>query len=77
MILAWATPFNPLGPHDALKHHFTSPKTDLIFLAPRLLEQKFPLNWFTNTWRLSLLFHPHQIIFIHYKSKIATAYRGL
>ena len=40
MILA--SPFNPLGSHDALKHHFTSPKTDLIFLAPRLLEQKFP-----------------------------------
>ena len=23
---------NPLSPHDALKHHFTSLKTDLIFL---------------------------------------------
>ena len=23
--------FNPLSPHDALKHHFTSLKTDLIF----------------------------------------------
>ena len=23
---------NPLGPHDALKHHFTSLKTDLIFI---------------------------------------------
>ena len=22
---------DPLGPHDALKHHFTSLKTDLIF----------------------------------------------
>ena len=29
---------NPLGPHDALKHHFTSLKTDLIFLQPRGLE---------------------------------------
>ena len=35
-------PFNPLSPHDALKHHFTSLKTDLIFLQPRVLEQKFP-----------------------------------
>ena len=34
--------FNPLSPHDALKHHFTSLKTDLIFLQPRVLEQKFP-----------------------------------
>ena len=42
--------FNPLGPHDAFNHHFTSLKTDLIFLQPRVLEQKFPWNWFTNTW---------------------------
>ena len=51
---------NPLSPHDALKHTFTALKTDLIFLQPR--------NWFTNTWQFSLIFHPHQIIFIHYKS---------
>ena len=34
--------FNPLSPHDALKHHFTSLKTDLIFLKPRVLIRKFP-----------------------------------
>ena len=28
--------FNPLSPHDALKHHFTSLKTDLIFLQLRV-----------------------------------------
>ena len=33
---------NPLSPHDALKHHFTSLKTSLIFLQPRVLERKFP-----------------------------------
>ena len=33
--------FNPLGPHDALKHHFTSLKTDLIFLQQRVLERNF------------------------------------
>ena len=33
---------NPLSPHDALKHHFTSLKTDLIFLQQRVLERKFP-----------------------------------
>ena len=33
---------NPSGPHDALKHHFTSLKTDLIFLKPKVLERKFP-----------------------------------
>ena len=39
---------NPLSLHDALKHHFTSLKTHLIFLQPRALERKFPSNWFTN-----------------------------
>ena len=34
--------FNPLSPHDALKHHFTSLKTDLISLQQRVLERKFP-----------------------------------
>ena len=42
--------FNPLSPHDALKHHFTSLKTDLVFLQLRVLEPKFPGNRFTNTW---------------------------
>ena len=33
---------HPLSPHDALKHHFTSLKTYLIFLQPRVLKRKFP-----------------------------------
>ena len=33
---------NLLGPHDALKHHFTLLKTDLIFLQPRVSERKLP-----------------------------------
>ena len=33
---------NTLSPHDALKHHLTSLKTDLIFLQQRGLERKFP-----------------------------------
>ena len=41
--------FNPLDPHDALKHHFTSLKTDLILLQLGVLGLKFPRNWFTNT----------------------------
>ena len=32
---------NPLSPYDALKHHFTSFKTHLIFLELRVLEGKF------------------------------------
>ena len=34
--------FNPLSPHDALKHHFTSLKTHLILLQLRVVEGKFP-----------------------------------
>ena len=42
--------FNPFTHHDALKHHFTSLKTDLVSLQLGVLELKFPWNWFTNTW---------------------------
>ena len=33
---------NPLSPDDALKHHFTFMKRDLLFLQQRVLERKFP-----------------------------------
>ena len=33
--------FNPLSPHDALMHHFTYLKADLIFLQPMVLERTF------------------------------------
>ena len=32
------SPVNPLSPHDASKHHFTSLKTDLNFPHSRVLE---------------------------------------
>ena len=35
------TDINPLSPRDTLKNYFTSLKTDLIFIQPRVLEQKF------------------------------------
>ena len=44
---------NPLSPHDALKHHVTSLKTDLISLQLGVLEWEFPWNWFTNTLQFS------------------------
>ena len=42
--LTWSLNYyiNPLSRHDALKHHFTSLKTDLILQQPRVLERKFP-----------------------------------
>ena len=42
VFIACIWPFNPLSPHDALKHHFASLKTDLIFPQQRVLERKFP-----------------------------------
>ena len=65
--------FTPLSPHDALKHHLTSLKTKFISQQLRVLEGKIPMN----TWQFSLMFPPHQVIFVHYKSRIATAIRGL
>ena len=59
--------FNSLSPHDAIKHHFSSLKTDLIFLQLGVLEWQFPWNWLTNTLQFSLISHPLQIIFIHYE----------
>ena len=56
--LPWNYSFNPLSPHDALKHHFTSLKTDLINLQLRVLEGKFPWNCFTNTWHFPFNFSP-------------------
>ena len=47
---------NPFNPHDALKQHFTSLKTDLIFLQPRVLERKFQWNWFL--WDMFFTFPP-------------------
>ena len=59
--------FNPLSPHDALKHHFTSLKTDLIFLQPRVAEWIFyetglPIYMTIFTFSLTLChFHPLQV----------------
>ena len=69
---------NPIRLHDALKRHFTSLKTHLVFLQLGVLEYKFPWNCFTHTWQLfSFIFYPLHVIFIHYKSRIAAAIRGL
>ena len=61
---------NPLGPHDALKHHFKSLKTDLIILQPRVLER--------NIHKTNLTTHGDFLEFLnHIKSRIATAIRDL
>ena len=58
--------FNPLNPHDALKHHFTSLRTDLIFQQPRVLERVFPKN------NDNFLY-----FFTHFKSSSSTTSREL
>ena len=42
--------FNPLDPHDASKHQFTSVKTYLLFSQLRVVEWKFRWNFSANTW---------------------------
>ena len=37
---------NPLSPHDALKHHFTSLKTDLIFPTTKGFRMKISIKLF-------------------------------
>ena len=39
-------------------HHFTSLKIQCISLKRRVLEGKYPWNWFTNTWQFSVIFPP-------------------
>ena len=49
---------NPLSLHDALKHHITSPKTDLIFLQPRVLETKISMKLFYQYMAIFFNFPP-------------------
>ena len=57
-----------LSPRDALKRHFKSLKTDLIFPQLKVLERKFLWNRFTNTWHF---------FFTHFKSSSSTISREL
>ena len=63
--------FNPLNPQDALKHNFTSLKTDLIFLQLGFLKWIFPWNCFNNNDIFFSLASQLQVIFIHCKSRIS------
>ena len=42
--------FNPLSPHDALKHHFTSLETDLILPTTEGFRTKITMKLITNSW---------------------------
>ena len=43
-LLGFVKFYLPLSPHDALKHHFTMLKTDLIFLQLRIFLMKIPMK---------------------------------
>ena len=75
--LTFSTGFKSLSPHDVSKHHFTSLKNKLNFPATKGFRMKISMELVYNTWQFSFIFHPLQVIFIHYKSGIATAIRGL
>ena len=62
--------FNPLSPHDALKHHLASLKNDLISWNLAVLERTFSWNSFKNN---SIFFS----FFIHFKSSSSTTSREL
>ena len=64
--------FNPLSPHDALKHHFTSLKTDLMFLQ---LTVRFEDKKLHET---GLPIHGNFLYFLNYlKSSSSTTSREL
>ena len=61
---------NPLSPRDALKHHFTSLETHLIFLQPRVLER--------NSHVTGLPIHGNFLYFFtHIKSSSSSTSREL
>ena len=61
---------NPLIPHGALKHHFTSLKTDLIFLQIRA--------FYENFHETGLPIHGNFLQFLnHIKSSSSTTSREL
>ena len=73
----WPNAVQPFKLSRCIKASFYIPENRLYFPTTKGSERKFPWNWFTNTWQFSLVSKPHQIIFSHYKSGIATAIRGL
>ena len=65
------------GPYRCIKASFYIHENKFNFPPTRGFRTTIPMKPVYNTWQFSLIFHPLQIIFIHYKSRIATAIRGL
>ena len=70
----WLKPF---GPSRCIKASFQIAENRLNFPTSKGFRMNIKKKWFTNTWQFSLISHPLQIIFIHEKSRITIAIRGL
>ena len=60
-----------------IKASFYIPENTPNFPTTKGFRTKISMKLVNSTLQFSLIFKPHQIIFIHYKSRIATAIRGL
>ena len=69
--------FNLLSPPRCIKASFYIPENRFNFPATKEFQKKKFLETVANTWQFSSIFYSLQVIFIHYKSRIATAIRGL
>ena len=67
-----------LQPSRCIKASFYIPENRPNFPTTKeFFNENFHETVFSNMWQFSLIFRPPWVIFIHYKSRIATAIRGL
>ena len=76
-ISVWNSQFKPFKPSRCIKASFYIPENRPYFSTTGGFRIKISMKLVYNTWQFSWIFHLLQIIFIHYKSRIATAIRGL
>ena len=66
----------PFKPSRYIKASFYILKNRFNFPTTRGFRMTISMKLFQNTWQFSIIFNPLQVIFIHYKSRLATAIRG-
>ena len=74
MSCLWAYPFKP---SRSIKASFYIPENRLNIPTTKGFLMKIFMKLICQYMVISLIFHSLQIIFIHYKSRIVTAIRGL
>ena len=68
---------SPFKASRCIKASFYVPENRLNFPATKGFRMKISMKLFYQYVAIFLIFHPPQVIFISYKSRIATAIRGL